>query len=76
MIGYKCLLIVLFIFNDVLKSFLKMIYDNLLIVFYNSNNIELLGDYFKNILDKDEFIIIIEIRRLIWIYDYFKYKKS
>ncbi|CAM2945865.1 MULTISPECIES: SIR2 family protein [Enterococcus] len=76
LIGYKRSLTVPPTFNDALKSPSKMIYDNLSIVSYNSNNIELLGDYLKNILDKDEFTTTTEIRRLIRIYDYFKYKKS
>ncbi|EGO8741162.1 SIR2 family protein, partial [Enterococcus faecalis] len=51
LINYKRSLPVPPTFKDALKSPSKMIYDNLSIVSYNSNNIELLGDYLKKILD-------------------------
>lgn len=47
---------------------------NLSLVHYRKENIEELGDYLRNTLDKDNFNTNGELRRLIRIYDFIKYK--
>lgn len=47
---------------------------NLSLVHYNKENIEELGNYLRNTLDKDDFKTNSELRRLIRIYDFIKYK--
>lgn len=47
---------------------------NLATVNYDESNIELLGDFLRNLLNKENFIVSSEVKRLIRIYDYIKYR--
>ncbi|MGV3085080.1 SIR2 family protein [Enterococcus dispar] len=47
---------------------------NLCLVNYNKDNIEKLGDYLRELLNKDDFKTTTVIRKLIRIYDFVKYK--